>query len=41
MMEMAQVAGIRIKSTGSYSPDQNGLNEQNHRLADIIVKEFC
>jgi len=40
MMEMAQAAGIGIKSTGSYSPDQNGLNERNHGLADIIVEKL-
>jgi len=40
MMEMAQAAGISIKSTGSYSPDQNGLNERNHGLADIIVEKL-
>ena len=39
-MEMAQAAGISIKSIGSYSPDQNGLNERNHGLADIIVEKL-
>jgi transposase InsO family protein len=40
MLEMAQAAGIRIKNTASYSPQQNGLNERNHGLADIIVEKL-
>jgi len=40
MMEMAQRAGINIKKTSSYSPQQNGLNERNHGVADIMVEKI-
>jgi hypothetical protein len=35
-----QQAGIRIKTTGSFSPQQNGVNERNHSSADILVTKF-
>ena len=41
MMSLAQRAGIGIKKTSSYSPQQNGLNERNHAIADIMVEKIC
>jgi len=40
MMHMAQAAGISIKTTGSFSPAQNGMNERNHGVADLMVTKF-
>jgi len=41
MMSIAQRAGINIKKTSSYSPQQNGLNERYHWVADIMVEKIC
>ena len=38
MMSLAHRAGINIKKTSSYSPQQNGLNKRNHGVADIMVE---
>ena len=35
MTNYQQQAGIRLKTTGSFSPQQNGVNERNHGSADI------
>jgi hypothetical protein len=40
MMGLAQRAGINIKKTSSFSPQQNGLNERNHGIADIMVEKI-
>ncbi len=37
MTNYLQQAGIRLKTTGSFSPQQNGVNERNHSSADILV----
>ena len=40
MTNYLQQAGIRLKTTGSFSPQQNGVNERNHSSADILVTKF-
>jgi len=40
MLNLAQRGGINIKKTSSYSPQQNGLNERNHGIADIMVEKI-
>ena len=40
MLNFLQQAGIRLKTTGSFSPQQNGVNERNHSSADILVTKF-
>jgi len=35
-----QQAGIELKTTGSFSPQQNGVNERNHGAADIMISKF-
>jgi hypothetical protein len=37
---MLQAAGISLKTTSTYSPQQNGTNERNHATADIIVRKY-
>ncbi len=41
MTNFLQQSGIRLKMTGSFSPQQNGVNERNHGSADVIVTKFC
>jgi len=33
-------AGIALKTTSTFSPQQNGTNERNHATADIMVRRF-
>ncbi len=40
MMNLCQEAGIRLIKTGSYSPQQNGLNERNHGVADVVIEKI-
>jgi len=40
MTNFLQQAGIRLKTTGSFSPQQNGVNKRNHGSADIMVTKF-
>ena len=40
MLNLCQEAGIRLKLTGSYSPQQYGLNKRNHGVADLIVEKL-
>ncbi len=40
MLNLCQEAGIKLKSTGLYSPQQNGVNERNHGVTDIMVEKY-
>jgi transposase InsO family protein len=40
MLNLCQEAGIKLKSTGSYSPQQNSVNERNHGVTDIMVEKY-
>jgi hypothetical protein len=40
MTNYLQQSGIRLKTTASFSPQQNGVNERNHASADILVTKF-
>jgi hypothetical protein len=40
MMNFLQQAGIELKMTGSFSPQQNGINKRNHGSTDIMVTKF-
>jgi len=40
MLNLCQEAGIKLKNTGSYSPQQNGVNERNHGVTDIMVEKY-
>ena len=40
MVNFLQQAGIELKTTGSFSPQQNGVNGRNHGSADIMVPKF-
>jgi len=35
-----QQAGIELKMTGSFSPQQNGVNERNNGSADIMITKY-
>jgi len=39
-MSLAQRSRINIKKMSSFSPQQNGLNERNHGVADIMVEKL-
>ena len=40
LLNLCQEQGISLKKTGSYSPQQNGLNVRNHGLADLMVEKL-
>jgi len=40
LLNLCQAQGITLKKTSSYSPQQNGLNERNHGLVDIMVEKI-
>ena len=40
LLNLCQAQGITLKKTASYSPQQNGLNERNHGLVDIMVEKI-
>jgi len=40
IMNLCQEAGIKMKNTGSYSPQQNGLNKRNHGVTDLMVTKY-
>jgi len=40
LLNLCQAQGIILKTTSSYSPQQNGLNERNHGLVDIMVEKI-
>ena len=37
MLDLLDAHDISLKTTAAYTPNQNGLNERNHGLADIVV----
>ena len=37
MSDMLDALDIKLMTTAAYTPNQNGLNERNHGLADIVV----
>ena len=37
MLDLLDAHDIHLKTTAAYTPNQNGLNERNHGLADIVV----
>ena len=37
MLDMLDAFDITLRTTAAYTPNQNGLNERNHGLADIVV----
>jgi len=41
MINFLQQAGIELKTTGSFSPQQNGVNKRNHGSADIMITKYC
>jgi transposase InsO family protein len=40
LLNLCQEQGITLKKTGSYSPQQNGLNERNHGVTDLMVEKY-
>jgi len=40
LLNLCQEQGISLKKTGSYSPQQNGLNERNHGVTDLMVEKI-
>ena len=40
LLNLCQAQGILLKTTSSYSPQQNGLNERNHGIVDIMVEKI-
>jgi len=40
LLDLMQAAGITVKTTASYSPTMNGMNERNHGVADKIVEKL-
>jgi len=40
LLNLCQEAGIKLIKTGSYSPQQNGLNERNHGVADVVIEKI-
>jgi len=40
LLNLCQEQGISLKKIGSYSPQQNGLNERNHGVADLMVEKY-
>jgi transposase InsO family protein len=40
LLDLMQAAGITLKTTASYSPTMNGMNERNHGVADKIVEKL-
>ena len=40
LLDLLQAAGISLKTTASYSPTMNGMNERNHAIADKIVEKL-
>ena len=37
MLDLLDAHDISLKTTAAYTPNQNGLNERNHGLADVVV----
>ena len=35
--DVAAILGIKLTTTASYSPHQNGLNERNHAVVDLMI----
>jgi len=40
LLDLMQATGITLKTTASYSPTMNGMNERNHAIADNIVQKL-
>jgi len=40
LMNLCQAEGIKLIKTASYSPQQNGLNERNHGITDLMVEKI-
>ncbi len=40
MTNFLQPAGIQLNTTGSFSPQQNGVNKRNHGSADIMITKY-
>lgn len=38
--EVASRLGVIVTTTASYSPHQNGLNERNHAIVDMMIKRM-
>ena len=38
--DVASKLGIELTTTASYSPHQNGLNERNHAVVDLMVNHM-
>ena len=37
MDDVAHKLGVDLTTTASYSPHQNGLNERNHAVVDLMI----
>ena len=35
--DVAHKLGVKLTTTSSYSPHQNGLNERNHSIVDLMI----
>ena len=40
LLNLCQEAGIKLKKTSSFSPQQNGLNERNHGVTDLMIEKI-
>ena len=40
MNKVCETFGIKLLTTGSYSPNQNGLCEKNHQIVDKIIEKL-
>ena len=40
MDDVASNLGIKLTTTASYSPHQNGVNEWNHATVDVMVRKM-
>jgi hypothetical protein len=40
LLNLCQEAGIKLKKTASFSPQQNGLNERNHGVTDLMIEKI-
>ena len=40
MQDVASILDVRLTTTASYSPHQNGVNERNHATVDFMMKKM-
>ena len=40
LTQIAEYLGVRCTSTAAYSPHQNGINERNHAVCDMMIKKM-